>query len=204
MYCMKMRALVVAVVMVSATVLMLFLLARPKEVRQVRRRGAQRYRALDNYGMGYCLFNCFVQASESRGRATSVPALRAAVARGMDQERLVVLKQIYKESQGDLDMMRDYSWMRGVETLQDLRERVMTPSYYGDDMALPLLERATGLDAVVVSRGSEQKRMDDRVGAGAWVVLLLKNVHYTLMQRNGRSVFDEYPRDVIEAARRLN
>lgn len=200
---MKMRAVVVAVVIVSASLLMLFLLTRRKEAR-LRRKEVRRYRVLNNYGMGDCLFNCFVQASESRGRPTSVRALRAVVARGMDEEKLGVLKQIYKESQGDMDMMKDYSWMRGVDTLHDLREKVMTPMYYGDDMALPLLERATGLDAVVVSRGAEQKRMDDRVGAGAWIVLLLKNVHYTLMQRNGRAVFDEYPRDVIEAAKSLN
>lgn len=163
------------------------------------------YAPEENSGMGDCLFNCFSRAAGAMGRPRSVRKLRQDVAGAMDEEKLDTLKQFYAvaKADNDVDMLRDYGWLGGVRSLGDLRKRIASRQYYGDDMALPVLERSTGLNAVVVSRGEVQRRADPTLAQAPWIVLLLENVHYRLMKRGSEVVFSQMPQDVVDAAKSI-
>lgn len=192
---MERRALI-AVAAVAA-LLVLALLLRSSVAGARAHAGERAYALEENPGGGDCLFYCFASAS---GR--SVRELREAVARSMDAEKLEVLRQIYEEAKRarDLAMLADYGWMRGVRTLPQLRRRVRSRAYFGDDMALPVLERETQLNAVVVKDGAVQRRLDDPLPGRPWVVLLLRDVHYRLVRRGGAAAFARYPEDVVRWA----
>lgn len=156
----------------------------------------------DNYGAGDCLFNCFVQAVRSLQENVSVQTLRSAVAKEMDEEKLETLKMFYNTAmkENDYDMLADYQWMHGVETLEDLKREIKSRNYYGDDMALPVLEKATGLNATIVKHGKVQKRMDEEQDTDMHILLVLKNVHYRIVALGKTLVFKRIPEEAIRFA----
>jgi hypothetical protein len=170
-------------------------------------------RVVPNHGAGDCLFLSFQQAMAWLGRHMSVEELRAAVANSLTGAQLQELMKIYADAResGDAELLVDYGFMRGVASLPELRARVMSREYWGDETALPALESATGLRArVVLQRPGEMavlaRRLDnderggerggERGAADAWaprpfIVLLLRGQHYSLIEVDGQRVFWE-------------
>jgi hypothetical protein len=150
---------------------------------------------IENSGGGDCLFHCFKQAAaRSDGRQFTVANLRAAVADSMTESILSGLKGVYDgavESR-DSSLLRDFGFMEGVKTLEDLRAVVQTPLYWGDELALPALERATGLRAVVVLGDGAIPRVAARFDAPTServIFVRLRRYHYELIEVDGRVVF---------------
>jgi len=160
-------------------------------------------RLLENMGAGDCLFYCFQQAMSSSGKRVSIKSLRKAVAESMGDDQLETLKAIYQAAvqDNDFDMLADYSWLRGVENLAQLKSRIMTREYYGDDMALPILEKKTGLNATVVKGGEVQKRLEETTKGGGHIVLLLKDLHYRIVAIGKTLVFPRPSEEAIAYAK---
>ena len=148
------------------------------------------------------MFNCFVQAVKSISEHVSVTSLREAVAREMDEEKFKTLKLIFDTAltDRDYDLLTDYQWMNNVNTLEELKRKVKSRDYFGDDMALPILEKATGINAIVVKNGKVQKRIDESQGNKLNIILVLKDVHYRIVAMNGHLVFESVPKEAVHFA----
>lgn len=144
-------------------------------------------------GDGDCLFHCFQRALRSLGKDISIRQLRAAVSERMDTEKLRFLKEIFESAReaGDKRLLADYAWLHDVQTLEDLRARMLTSEYYGDEMALPVLEEVTGIDATVINRdGLEQVRLDKQATGNRYkMILRLDQTHYSIVSIDGQLVF---------------
>lgn len=156
---------------------------------------------ISNTGRGDCMFICFRQALYSLDKKVFVTQLRKAVADSISQETFETLKVIHDsaEEDGDYDLMKDYGFMNGVNDLESLKQRIMSRRYYGDDMALPALERYTNLNAVVIKEDKIQKRVEEPVPGNPFIVLHLRNEHYQLVSYGGYTVFQGYPRKLIDS-----
>jgi len=163
----------------------------------------RRARVLRNAGGGDCLFHCIVQAvsllarEEKSSRPVTVAELRRAVADSMTEPVLADLRCLYNDAvkARDASVVRDYAFMDGVETLEQLRAAMQTSRYWGDEMALPVLERVTGLRVVVLvstgARYSVAARLDRGEASGKRVIFVrLRNQHYELLEFGGQVVFD--------------
>jgi len=92
----------------------------------------------------------------------------------------------------DSSLLRDFGFMEGVTTLQGLRDVVQTSAYWGDELALPALELATGLRAVVVLGDGAIPRIAARFDAPVSdriIFVRLRRFHYELIEVDGRVVF---------------
>lgn len=155
---------------------------------------------ITNSGRGDCMFICFRQALYSLDKKVFVTQLRKAVADSISQETLETLKVIHESAkqEGDYELMKDYGFMNDVGDLRSLKQRIMSRTYYGDDMALPALERYTGLNAIVIKDDKIQKRVEDPVPGNPFIVLHLRNEHYQLVSYGGCTVFQRYPTNLID------
>lgn len=170
--------------------------------RETRERGSSneraRVRVVGNAGGGDCLFHCFVQAARATGANFSVDGLRSVVADSLTKEILAELRSVYDGAvEGrDAELIRDYDFMQGVKTLDELRSVVRTSRYWGDELALPALEKATGLRAVVVLGDGRRARVAARFEDDAetvpkrFIFVRLRNAHYELLEVGGRLVFE--------------
>lgn len=157
-----------------------------------------RVRVIGNPGGGDCLFHCFVQAARATGASFGVDELRSAVADSLTEEILAELRSVYDGAVDgrDAELIRDYDFMKGVKTLDELRSVVRTSRYWGDELALPALEKATGLRAVVVLGEGRRARVAARFEDDAETVpkrfmfVRLKHAHYELLEVGGRLVFE--------------
>jgi hypothetical protein len=131
------------------------------------------------------------------GAPPTVADLRRAVAEAMTESVLAELRCLYDGATKERDaaLMKDYAFMEGVESLEQLRAAVQTSRYWGDELALPVLERATGLHAVVVlsdgARSSVAARLD-APGHGSRtnvIFVRLRDQHYELLEFDGQVVF---------------
>jgi hypothetical protein len=180
------------------------LTSEPTQVSVFKRAVAtRRARVIRNAGGGDCLFHCFVQAVNLLGHedknflATTVAELRRAVSDSMTEQMLADLRSLYNGAveARDAILVRDYAFMDGVDTLEQLRVAMQTPRYWGDEMALPVLERVTGLCVIVVifngTRYSVAARLDGKDATGKKTIFVrLRNQHYELLEFDGRVVFD--------------
>lgn len=152
-------------------------------------------RTIENRGGGDCLFHCFCQAvATTTGRQVTVSELRRAVADSMTETVLSDLKAVYDGAveTRDSSLLRDFGFMEGVTTLQGLRDVVQTSAYWGDELALPALELATGLRAVVVLGDGAIPRIAARFDAPVSdriIFVRLRRFHYELIEVDGRVVF---------------
>ena len=161
---------------------------------------------LPNAGNGDCLFHCFRRALKSLGKSFSILDLRAIVASAATEDQLDTLKLVYSgaEQENDIEILNDYSFMKGVETLGDLRVGMMKRSYWGDEMALTALEKETGLKAVVFTtlHGKMEiaKQLGDSVppASGRYIMLRLHANHYQLIKYDKRVTmrFSKLPAEV--------
>lgn len=159
----------------------------------------------DNNGAGDCLFYCYQQALESIGKKISIKKLRSKVSSSMNKDKLETLKSIYlvAKEDGNYEMLNDYGFMRDVNTLADLRKKIMTREYFGDDMAIAILEEYTGLNSIIISNGSEQIRFE-KPKWNNYIVLVLKNIHYRIVgTASGKLVFQGKPYHAINAAKKI-
>jgi hypothetical protein len=151
-----------------------------------------RVRAVPNPGGGDCLFHAFSQAAALAGREVSVAALREAVAAAATDDMLAELKSVRAGENAEL--ARDFEFARGVETLEQLRAAMRTSRYWGDELALPALERATDLRAVVLLHDGGPPRVAARLDGAApragVIFLKLRRAHYELLEVDGRYIFD--------------
>ena len=112
----------------------------------------------------------------------------------MTETSLADLKGIYDGAveTRDLSLLRDFGFMDGVKTLDELRAVVRTSCYWGDELALPALERETGLRAVVVLGDGAIPRVAARFDAPTServIFVRLRRYHYELIEVDGRVVF---------------
>lgn len=157
---------------------------------------------VSNPGAGDCLFHCFVRILDSISINKTVRDLREVVARSVGPRELKFLRDIYvmAEKARDVDILADYSFMRGVETVGDLRKAMMHSKYYGDEIAVTALERAFPVHCLILRllprkrielarRYSEQEGQEKR-----WFSLLILDMesqHYELLKCNGQVVMRE-------------
>lgn len=150
-------------------------------------------------GDGDCLFHCVRAALKEIKIEVSIEDLRGIVARSVGEKELGFLRSIYTSAmrEGDRSLVRDYSFMRDVETVRDLRRVIMTTEYYGDEMALQAIERAYPMKLLVVrSLANDRLELARRFSADEaeeeskpWFCLLLLNVfaqHYELISYESR------------------
>jgi hypothetical protein len=176
---------------------------KPSDTKEMQ--NATEIKIVKNAGGGDCLFLSFQQALESlkrkRKKIPTVEEMRNEVASSLNENQLEQLKSIYKGA--DLE---DYKFMEGVKTLNDLREKVKSREYWGDELAIPVLERMTNLRAHIVlkepGKASFAKRLDEPHESGEFIVLLLDGKHYSLIELNGQRVFrtnEHFPDEILSA-----
>ena len=155
---------------------------------------------ISNSGAGDCMFICFKQALFALNKRTTVKEMRRQVAESVTQDTFDTLKVIHDTALDDMDfdLIKDYGFMNGVDDLAQLRKRMMSRTYYGDDMALPVLEKYAGLNAIVIKSRKLQQRADPVIEGAPFIVLVLENEHYELASFNGHRVFFQYPDKVIQ------
>lgn len=165
-----------------------------------RSQSKPKVKIIANAGAGDCMFICFRQALASLNKRVTVKEMRQKVADSVTQETFDTLKVIHDTALEDMDydLMKDYGFMNGVNSLEQLRTRMTSRTYYGDDMALPVLEKYTGLNAVVVKSGQVQQRADPVIEGAPFIILVLENEHYQLASYAGYTVFFKYPQDIIQ------
>lgn len=150
-------------------------------------------------GDGDCLFHCVRTALREIKIEVSIEDLRGIVARSVGEKELGFLRSIYTSAlrEGDRSLLRDYSFMKNVETVRDLRSAIMTTEYYGDEMALQAIERAYPMKLLVVrSLANDRLELARRFSSDEaeeeskpWFCLLLLNVfaqHYELISYDSR------------------
>ena len=144
---------------------------------------------IENCGSGDCLFLSVEKALKEAGRSQlSVAQLREIVAESMTEAKLGVLKLLPKGN--------EYAFMKGVETLEDLKAKVRSRDYWGDELALTALSEELGLriEVVTAERGIIQRA--GQVGADAsqllkeGIVVLLQDQHYRVLKVNDRYIHD--------------
>ena len=162
-------------------------------------RETPRVKIIANSGAGDCMFICFRQALVALNKRVTIKELRRQVAESVTQDTFDTLKVIHDTALTDMDydLIKDYGFMNGVDDLAQLRKRMMSRTYYGDDMALPVLEKYTSLNAIVVKSGQVQQRADPVIEGAPFIILVLENEHYQLVSFSGHTVFFHYPENVI-------
>lgn len=167
----------------------------------------QHLKIVANQGMGDCLFMCWQRILCDKGMYPSIDSLREVVADAVSTpEKLEFLSGLYSAAVEEKEdaLLRDYSFMKGVESVEDLHAAIMTRAYFGDEMALDALEEKFGVRGVVLlitdnSRVSMAHRLVKKSAKPAkeFALLLLdqEGVHYELVQYMDRSVMrlDQLP-----------
>lgn len=159
---------------------------------------------VSNAGAGDCLFHCYARALHGLGKEVSVRHLREAVARATGERELAFLSEIYAMAQkeNDIQLLSDYSFMQGVETVQDLRRAILRPSYFGDEMALAALEKTFPIHCIVLQLVEDQDRIryahrlsenEEFVDQPFFAILILDlwSQHYELCTYRGKPVMRE-------------
>jgi len=148
-------------------------------------------------GDGDCLFHCIKRVLGDLDIEVSIRDLRSIVARNTGEKELEFLRNIYTMAwrEGDQSLLSDYSFMINVHTLPQLRQAIMRPSYFGDEMALKAIENVYPVKCMVLrmlpnDKIELAKRFDDHnVNTKPWFSLLLLNLsyqHYELVYFKGR------------------
>lgn len=154
-----------------------------------------------NNGGGDCLFFCFKRAIDDFEVKTSIKELRGIVAEKVTEDQFSVLKAIYDgaKQEGEYNVLGDYNFMEGVETIQDLKHVITnTRKYWGDEMAIRALEEASGITAVIITKGARGKptvanKMDDHLDIEKkwYSLILLENTHYQTILFQNKAVLDK-------------
>lgn len=148
---------------------------------------------------GSCFFHCVRLALRDGGVAATVRDLRAIVARSVDKGAFEMLRSIYDDakSSGQVELLRDYGFMRGVKTLAGLRARIMTDEYWGDDMAIRAVEKFFSVQCLVVLVKNRRLFLASQLAEPsppappkAYFLVLLhqEHQHYELVQIDGRRI----------------
>lgn len=152
-------------------------------------------RLVENPGNGDCLFWCFKQALHTRDQNVSILQLRAVAAKSIDQNTFLLLYSIFENAKLDKDtkLQNEFSYMRDTHSLQDLQEKMMLNTYWGDEFALVSLERFAGVHAYVIKDGTLQSR-PGVVRSHNAILLNLCDEHYRLyMSDTGKAIFKTKP-----------
>lgn len=174
-----------------------------KAEEQTQRKVLQR---IPNTGNGDCLFLCARLALMTMNKFVSVERLRQTVADFVTDEHFKSLRSIYstaKEDATDMELIRDYCFMEGVESLEDLKAVVLTPKYWGDEIALQALEDATKLKFIVIQRQENgsfvvARQIDEKAPpSGLYVLLSLDSQHYEVISFGGKVCLNQV--DLVEA-----
>ena len=156
------------------------------------RKTVRKLQAVENPGGGDCLFWCFKQALETIGQEISVAALRRVVSNSVDNDTFVFLRTLYQNAVEDnnLDMLKEFAYVKNLTTLSELKEAMLCPTYWGDELAVVALENFTGLQAFILKNEQFQQRpgVNQRKKA---IYLDLRNEHYRLFRtEDGQAIFD--------------
>jgi len=170
-----------------------------KTPERITRSSSKTFSIMPNSGGGDCLFLCYEMAIKSLNVSTSVEELRSIVAESVGEDQFSVLKIIYDEAarENEYTVLQDYNFMRGVETLEDLRRNMKTREYWGDEMAIRALEEASGISLCVVTKDQSNKTIiadkmdaDQTVDSKRHLIVLLENSHYQVIKYKNDIVLD--------------
>lgn len=145
---------------------------------------------IDNQGMGDCFFFAFQNALREKEIHFSIQQLRKIVADSITSEQFQTLKQLYSPQ----DRLPEYEFMSNVETLEDLRKVMMTPAYYGDELAIVALENEFQIQIIVILNedGVYKKatNLHEQREFSEVTFLYLSNVHYRNIQIHEHFIID--------------
>lgn len=154
-------------------------------------------KVIRNPGNGDCLFYCVKRALKDVGKQVEVQDLRRVVADFVNPYHLQFLHELYQDARKErhFDILSDYSFMRRVNSLESLREVMMTRAYFGDEIALEAMEKFFGVTFIVIHLNfrnklvlSERPQTFEFSKGSPFVILLLKesSVHYELLEHEDR------------------
>lgn len=145
-----------------------------------------------NMGGGDCLFYCYLQALEER---RTPQQLREIVAESLTPQTFLFLSDIYQgaQSSNDKQLQADYDFMRGVGSLEELKQVVLTRVYFGDEMALEALDKYFGVCTLVFRREkngglaiARRYKSEEVCTRFLFVLLDASTVHYELIEVTSR------------------
>lgn len=157
---------------------------------------------------GDCLFHSITMAVyEDVGSDITVDDLRQIVADNIDEETFETLHTIYKSAKKEKDyaIIADYMFMKDVETIDDLRRVIATDrSYWGDEMAVRILQEQLGISFLIFTRQSGKIKLSQQYGeiaepyTGKYLMLMLETLHYSPIRHKGRFLheFGQLPPEV--------
>ena len=156
-------------------------------------------KVFDVYPDGDCLFHCARKVLHDLSIEVSIRDLRSIVARSVGEKEFTMLQNIYTMAvrAGDVELMQDYRFMHNVASVPALRHTIMTPSYFGDEMALRAIEAAYPVKFMVIRMAGENKIelsrrfSDEEACEKPWFAMLLLNlraVHYELISFKDKAV----------------
>ncbi len=150
---------------------------------------------------GNCLFTCVSKALDDLELSTphSVQDLRVIVARSVGEQEFQFLANLFAMAwkERDPDLIRDYSFMRNVGSLGQLREEILKPTYFGDEMALKAFESAFPVNCLVLrllpddSMQLAVRFKEENTSEKQWYIVLLlhlRSQHYELLSIRNHNV----------------
>jgi hypothetical protein len=155
---------------------------------------------LPNAGAGDCLFLCYRKMLMEAGIDAQVKELRSTVSDSITEDNFKFLHDVYNNArkQREYGLLRDYGFMNGVESVDDLKRVVMSRAYFGDEMSLTALEKRYNIGCIVIRltrNGSIElaKRYEEkdftRDDTLYGLLLLDENVtHYELLELDGNAI----------------
>lgn len=166
------------------------------------------YIVRSNSGKGDCLFKAIKQALKTVGIDKSVEDLRAIVADSVDEEQLGLIKTILEAGikENDSTILDEFGWANGANTLEELRAKMMTSNYYGDETAIRALEESLGMYIAILQFHNKQYRIavhqTEHKGYTKYILIRHDSAlaHHELMLYKNQAVLDRLP---IELEQRI-
>lgn len=164
-----------------------------------------RYTIRSNAGKGDCLFHAVRQALKTIGLKATVEDLRRHVAESVTEDQFETMRAIFKgaAAEKDHEVLRDYGWIAGARTIEDLRAKMMSSNYFGDELAVAALENRLKLRLVVMQFRDDRYFLAVHPNPGlvdeSGYVLLRHDLdarHYELMLYDRKGVLDALPREM--------
>ena len=107
---------------------------------------------------GNCLFYCYTSILESICPTVTPFKLRTQVSESITESQFLDLHSIYTfaKRENDLEMMNDLLHMENIHSLEDLKEVIKTPMYFGDELAVEAINKLYGIRTIIVCRTDEE------------------------------------------------
>ncbi len=176
-------------------------LVREKNALALTPRNVESVKVTPNAGAGECLFFSVIEAlREAKKGEYTVEQLRDIVAESMTGAQLRTLK-FAREA---FPREQTYAFMKGVESVDKLKEAVKGKAYWGDEMALTAFSKKFGLRIEVLLLNQQNKiekgvqvneRDEETKKLKEGFVVLLQNEHYEVLKINDKYIHEVRPEE---------